>query len=63
MHYAIKKKLEQKLMHIYSRKNEYALKAMKVKIRIRKHLCINVCSNLLKYSHLSNKRGAHDYPF
>ena len=26
--------------------------AMKIKIRTRKHLCINVCSNLLKYVHI-----------
>ena len=28
--------------------------AMEIEIRIRKHLCINICSNLLTYVHISD---------
>ena len=39
------------LMHMYLRKNKYAF-YNENQIRTRTHLCINFCSNLLKYVHI-----------
>ena len=38
-------------MHMYLRKNKYAF-YNENQIRTRTHLCINFCSNLLKYVHI-----------
>ena len=52
MHFAMK--IDQKNIdaHVVTKEKINMQLAMKVKIRIGKHLCINVCSNLLKYVHI-----------